>query len=648
MKSIIYIIGLVLAVLAVIDICKKPISVVGKVICSVIVLLTSWIGLIVYYLWAKDHITEWGLTVQLARDFFTKIPRSCFEKQSLYLLIKLFINKLKPVRIIGLSAFAVVIITLLGSCGSRTEEKRLSDIESYIDSRPDSALAAIRAIDTTALRGRAVKAKYSLLHAMALDKNYIDTADTRVVQSAVDWYSRHGSPEEKLKAYYYLGVSHFNGGRYNQAIIAYTRAEEFSEETENKRLLGLLYTGLADTFTKTKEFSRATPYIDKSIDSFASCGATSYVSHQRFRKAQNLVNIKKWDEALSNFEDLLSDQTIHSPLLESIKANYAITLIVSPNSDILKSLRLFDEVVDVAGSLENRNQEGAYAFALKYSGQKEAAEDMFRKLRSESGSEDVYYNYWRHRSLLLDGEYEAAYKYLSSSLLQSDSLAIVSEAISSSKARDEFLSKDNANKALIIENTKGKAFISLLLFFMASIIVCLIIWRILVVNRKEKERMAATINAYEDEVKKLELENKTQKDSIGRLGKKNNKARFAFIYELFMLIKKKGDKSPEIIAKDIIDQVKDLHSNPESQKAFEGMLNKECDGIMKKFRKDFPSLSEDEYNLASYVFAGFDNYFLTILMNSVSHDSMRMAKSRLKKKIATSSSEMKDVYLGYF
>ena len=59
MKSIIYLSGLVLAVLAVIDICKKPISVVGKVICSVLVLATSWVGLIVYYLWAKDHITEW-------------------------------------------------------------------------------------------------------------------------------------------------------------------------------------------------------------------------------------------------------------------------------------------------------------------------------------------------------------------------------------------------------------------------------------------------------------------------------------------------------------------------------------------------------------------------------------------------------------
>ena len=59
MKTIIYLVGLVLAVLAVIDICKKPISVVGKVICSVLVLATSWVGLIVYYLWAKDHITEW-------------------------------------------------------------------------------------------------------------------------------------------------------------------------------------------------------------------------------------------------------------------------------------------------------------------------------------------------------------------------------------------------------------------------------------------------------------------------------------------------------------------------------------------------------------------------------------------------------------
>ena len=59
MGSIIYIIGVVLAVLAVIDILKKPISLVGKVISVVLVLITSWVGIIVYYLYAKDHLTEW-------------------------------------------------------------------------------------------------------------------------------------------------------------------------------------------------------------------------------------------------------------------------------------------------------------------------------------------------------------------------------------------------------------------------------------------------------------------------------------------------------------------------------------------------------------------------------------------------------------
>ena len=57
--AILYFVGLVLAVLAVFDILLKPISPVGKLICCVLVLATSWLGLAIYYLYAKDHLTEW-------------------------------------------------------------------------------------------------------------------------------------------------------------------------------------------------------------------------------------------------------------------------------------------------------------------------------------------------------------------------------------------------------------------------------------------------------------------------------------------------------------------------------------------------------------------------------------------------------------
>ena len=59
MASLVYIIGVVLSVIAGIDILKKPISLVGKIISCILVLATSWIGLLVYFLYAKDHLTQW-------------------------------------------------------------------------------------------------------------------------------------------------------------------------------------------------------------------------------------------------------------------------------------------------------------------------------------------------------------------------------------------------------------------------------------------------------------------------------------------------------------------------------------------------------------------------------------------------------------
>ena len=76
--------------------------------------------------------------------------------------------------------------------------------------------------------------------AAALDKNYIDTADTRVVQPAVDWYERHGKPEDRLKAYMYLGTEQLNGGEYNKAIVSFYKARTSASGVEDKNLLGVL------------------------------------------------------------------------------------------------------------------------------------------------------------------------------------------------------------------------------------------------------------------------------------------------------------------------------------------------------------------------------------------------------------------------
>ena len=55
---IIYIVGIVLCVKAILEVFNMNISTAGKVITVVLLLATSWVGLAVYYFYAKNHLTE--------------------------------------------------------------------------------------------------------------------------------------------------------------------------------------------------------------------------------------------------------------------------------------------------------------------------------------------------------------------------------------------------------------------------------------------------------------------------------------------------------------------------------------------------------------------------------------------------------------
>ena len=60
MGTIIWLIGTVLAIMAVMDVFKKNISTGWKIIWAVLLLVTGWIGLAVYYFFAKDKIEGWS------------------------------------------------------------------------------------------------------------------------------------------------------------------------------------------------------------------------------------------------------------------------------------------------------------------------------------------------------------------------------------------------------------------------------------------------------------------------------------------------------------------------------------------------------------------------------------------------------------
>jgi len=57
--TIVYVVGVILGVVAVLEILSQPINILSKILVSVFVVLTSWIGIAVYYLLLRGNLTRW-------------------------------------------------------------------------------------------------------------------------------------------------------------------------------------------------------------------------------------------------------------------------------------------------------------------------------------------------------------------------------------------------------------------------------------------------------------------------------------------------------------------------------------------------------------------------------------------------------------
>lgn len=106
----------------------------------------------------------------------------------------------------------------------------LRQVEACIEAQPDSALAALQRIDAQELAGKEERAKYALLLSMALDKNYVDKTDFKVLQPAIDYYRHHGTATDKLRTYYYEGRIYQNQGEKDLAMKTFIKARELEGE----------------------------------------------------------------------------------------------------------------------------------------------------------------------------------------------------------------------------------------------------------------------------------------------------------------------------------------------------------------------------------------------------------------------------------
>lgn len=160
----------------------------------------------------------------------------------------------------NITIVAVVLLAVL-SCGSshqtrpdRAMRVQLRTIQPLLlkTEKVDSCLTVLQTMDTAALKRPADRARWSLLYAMALDKNYIDTTDLSVLAPAVERYTpwHHLSRKDKFYTWYYKARIEENAHRYDASLDSYLHAERYMGAT-NDVYRTRLYFGMERVYGKT-------------------------------------------------------------------------------------------------------------------------------------------------------------------------------------------------------------------------------------------------------------------------------------------------------------------------------------------------------------------------------------------------------------
>ena len=138
--------------------------------------------------------------------------------------------------------FVVLYILAINACNDTTDiEAELRKADVYMAEHPELALEVLEAIDADDLSTRKVRAKFALLHSMALDKNFIDLTNDTIIAPAVAYYKKHGNADEKLKTNYYWGRIAMNVGDYEKAMTHFVKAEQYADKCKDNVAVGLLH-----------------------------------------------------------------------------------------------------------------------------------------------------------------------------------------------------------------------------------------------------------------------------------------------------------------------------------------------------------------------------------------------------------------------
>ena len=533
----------------------------------------------------------------------------------------------------------IISLFLLCSCTPLEVRNLLKDVDSYIMERPDSALSVLESVDRNLLKTEKSRANHALLHAMALDKNYIDVTEDSIARVAVDYYSRKGPEKSKARAYYYLGIAYYYQKNYDKAILEFTKAEKVAEECDT------LYWGMtksiqARAYSATYNDIETLNCLQEAYDIYFSISDFFKLQSIQLKIANQFINQFEYNTADSLLTDLINSDLVDNIIKSEAINSYAYLKMIQPVRDPYKSIELYDSISQ--DNIMTNQDYWAYAFALSLVGRKAESDKIVIELTSADTTSSA--PYWLYLINKYQGNTAEALSYLEESGFNDNE--VVTTALNQSLSlaqRDYYESQTELAEYRVRNRTLMMLSLVIGIAFIATLTI-VAIRKYIRTQKEEKERYIQYIDEISSQMQLL----KKKADSIPVMKRKYlefYKSKYENLRVLCdQYLQFEGRNGVEgKIYRQVVAMIDEIRNNSNEIAELENILNNDLDGIMSNLRNEI-KMKEIDYRVFSYLVIGFDATTISRLLDTTVN-IIYIRKSRIKHNIESSDAMHKAQFL---
>ena len=519
---------------------------------------------------------------------------------------------------------SALLTVLVSSCFSSGIKKKLDIAESLLQPRPDSSLAIMESIDGNDLRTREEKARYALLMSAALDKNYVEVTSDSLIRIAVDYYSNRKDQQRRMMAYYYLGLVLDSAEDYTAAILSLEKAEKDAIVIDDHLYAGLISRTKGDIFNKTNNFLSSSSCLQEAVYQFRYLDNPAYALYAELGLVVSYINNQNYEKAEQILEQVEQEDVPQA--IQSLCMLQRANIIVESKGAPEDAINLYKRI---PASYMSSLSFGRYALAFESIGQRDSADcrfaDAYSLCRDQADSATI--DFLHAKAQHLRGNDQYAYLTTRKAAFVQDSLTRVLLQQSVSNAQRDYYKAESQLQEERAERLRERNRLGIVATLLALALLSgtTISYR----KRKEQEIKEQMLNLSITQAELRQAE-KTNASLLGSLfsEKLHHLDRLSEVY-----VHADSDKERIIALKKFKEEIASMQTDEDLFLSLEKDLDRYCDGVMTKLRSQVPSIKGENLKLIALFFAGLPYSTVQLVMNRVSIDSLKMARSRFRKEI---------------